>query len=125
MLFRSFFPALAGAWVLLIHPGFGISTPWAYQQLARFPHALNGTPGRARKLADALRTADIAAAAPHIYNSLEAPALEKYPLLAMFQEFLKANGAPAALMSGSGSATFALIRDQSAAENLREKFLTK
>src|SRR5207237_4620694 len=44
------FPALKGAAFLLIHPGFGISTPWAYQQLARFPAALDGQPGRAQKL---------------------------------------------------------------------------
>ncbi|HEX5399012.1 MAG TPA: 4-(cytidine 5'-diphospho)-2-C-methyl-D-erythritol kinase, partial [Verrucomicrobiae bacterium] len=39
------FPALRGKAFLLIHPGFGISTPWAYQNLARFPDALNGRPG--------------------------------------------------------------------------------
>ena len=33
----DFFPALRGRAFLLIHPGFGISTPWAYQALARFP----------------------------------------------------------------------------------------
>ena len=43
------FPALRGKAFLLIHPGFGISTPWAYQNLARFPEALNGKPGRAHK----------------------------------------------------------------------------
>src|ERR1017187_779716 len=36
------FPALCGKAFLLIHPGFGISTAWAYQNLARFPKALNG-----------------------------------------------------------------------------------
>ena len=34
--------ALRGKAFLLIHPGFGISTAWAYQQLAKFPEALNG-----------------------------------------------------------------------------------
>src|ERR1041385_8066520 len=52
----DFFPALRGAAFVLIHPGFGISTPWAYQNLARFPAALNGKAGRARKLLDALQT---------------------------------------------------------------------
>ncbi len=36
------FPALQGKAILLVHPGFGISTPWSYQNLARFPAALNG-----------------------------------------------------------------------------------
>jgi 4-diphosphocytidyl-2-C-methyl-D-erythritol kinase len=117
----GFFPALKGAAFLLIHPGFGIATAWAYQQLVRFPSALNGTPGRARRLIALLQTADVEAAGAQFYNSLEAPALEKYPLLALFQEFLRANGA-ATLMSGSGSTTFAVVRGLPAAEELAEKF---
>src|SRR5215471_6116700 len=44
------FPAFRGKAFFLVHPGFGISTPWSYQNLARFPKDLNGTPGRAEKL---------------------------------------------------------------------------
>lgn len=121
----DFFPAMKGAAVLLIHPGFGISTPWAYQNLARFPQALNGTPGRAQKLISLLQTADLRTAGAEFYNSLEAPALDKYPLLALFQEFLRANGAAATLMSGSGSTTFALTQNLAEAEQLCEKFKVK
>ena len=116
------FPALRGAAFVLIHPGFGIATAWAYQQLARFPHSLNGQPGRAQKLISLLRNADLATAGAEFYNSFEAPALEKYPLLALFQEFLHANGAAATLMSGSGSTTFAVVPGQAAGEALIEKF---
>ena len=115
------FPALRGAAFLLIHPGFGISTAWAYQNLARFPEALNGKPGRAQRLVQLLETASLAAAAAEFYNSLEAPALEKFPLLAIFQEFLRGHGAAAALMSGSGSTTFALAGTRAGAEELEEK----
>jgi 4-diphosphocytidyl-2-C-methyl-D-erythritol kinase len=121
----DFFPALAGKALLLIHPGFGISTPWAYQNLSRFPVALNGQPDRAQKLISKLQTGDLRAAGAEFYNSLEAPALEKYPVLALFQEFLRANGALAALMSGSGSTTFAIAENQAAAESLTEKFKSK
>ena len=116
------FPALRGASFLLIHPGFGISTPWAYRELARFPVALNGQPGRAQKLIALLQTAPLAAAAREFYNSLEAPALDKYPVLALYQEFLLAHGAQAALMSGSGSTTFAIFPSQAAADTAVEKF---
>jgi 4-diphosphocytidyl-2-C-methyl-D-erythritol kinase len=119
------FPALRGAAFVLIHPGFGIATAWAYQQLARFPNALNGRPGRAQKLVSLLQSADRATAGAEFYNSLEAPALEKYPLLALFQEFLRANGAVATLMSGSGSTTFAVVPGQAAGERLIEKFKAK
>jgi len=119
------FAALRGTALLLIHPGFGISTAWAYRQLLRFPAALNGEPGRARKLAALLAQGDLAAAAASFYNSLEAPALEKYPLLALYQEFLRKHGAAAALMSGSGSTTFAIARSHDEAAKLEERVKSK
>jgi 4-diphosphocytidyl-2-C-methyl-D-erythritol kinase len=119
------FPALRGAVFLLIHPGFGISTPWAYQQLARFPSALNGTRGRARELVGLLQSPDPARAGARFYNSLEAPALEKFPLLALFQEFLREHGAVATLMSGSGSSTFAIVPGPDAARALAEQFKSR
>jgi len=148
----DFFPALRGKAFLLIHPGFGIATPWAYQNLARFPAALNGRPGRAAELIAALqsnfpltRPSDTLSptggegrgegafcSKPHqmqcdnfFYNSLEAPALEKFPILGLFQEFLRENGALAALMSGSGSTTFAIVENVSSGESLVERFKAK
>jgi 4-diphosphocytidyl-2-C-methyl-D-erythritol kinase len=119
------FPALAGRAFLLIHPEFGISTPWAYQNLARFPAALNGQKGRAQKLVSRLQAGDIKAASAEFYNSLEAPAFEKFPILKLYQEFLLARGALAALMSGSGSTTFAICENLSAGESLAETFKSK
>ncbi|HVM49352.1 MAG TPA: 4-(cytidine 5'-diphospho)-2-C-methyl-D-erythritol kinase [Candidatus Acidoferrum sp.] len=116
------FRALQGTVLVLIHPGFGIATSWAYQRLAFFPEALHGQPGRARRLLALLQGADPAAAGKEFYNSLEAPALRKHPLLVLFQEFLRAQGAAATLMSGSGSTTFAVVAGQAAAEALAEKF---
>src|SRR5277367_5428829 len=119
------FPALRGRAFLLIHPGFGISTPWAYQNLARFPAALNGKAGHAKDLISKLQTNNWPAVADGFYNSLEAPALEKFPILGLFQEFLRANGALAVLMSGSGSTTFAICETAASAESLLEKFKSK
>jgi 4-diphosphocytidyl-2-C-methyl-D-erythritol kinase len=118
------FAAMRGHFFLLVHPGFGISTPWAYQQLANFPAAINGTPGRARRLIALLQTS-VTAAGAEFYNALEAPALRKHPLLELFQEFFRQNGAAATLMSGSGSATFALAPTRDAAEAMLEKFRVK
>jgi len=77
------------------------------------------------KLVSWLRAGDLPAAGKAFYNSLEAPALEKYPLLALFQEFLRSHGAAAALMSGSGSTTFAVLEARQPAETLAEKFKGK
>jgi 4-diphosphocytidyl-2-C-methyl-D-erythritol kinase len=116
------FPALRGKAFFLVHPGFGISTPWAYQNLARFPAALNGEKNRAQKLIVQLQTNDWRAIADGFYNSLEASALEKFPVLSLYQNFLRGHGALAALMSGSGSTTFAIAENLATAENLAEKF---
>ncbi|MFN0067006.1 MAG: 4-(cytidine 5'-diphospho)-2-C-methyl-D-erythritol kinase [Limisphaerales bacterium] len=122
------FPALRGAHLLLVHPGFGIATAWAYRELAKFPEALNGRPGRARELIGRLSAGDLPAAGTALYNSLEAPALRKFPVLVLYQEFLRDCGAAATLMSGSGSTTFALFADAATAEHaamaFREQFGT-
>ncbi|MEO7300450.1 MAG: 4-(cytidine 5'-diphospho)-2-C-methyl-D-erythritol kinase [Verrucomicrobiota bacterium] len=119
------FPALDGLYILLVHPGFGISTPWSYRELSKFPDALHGRRGRAEKLISLLQNGPLEMAAPEFYNSLEAPALKKFPLLALIQEFFRSQGALVAMMSGSGSATFALVRGKSAAETMLERFRVK
>ena len=116
------FPALRGKAFLLVHPGFGISTPWSYQNLARFPQSLNGQAGRAREQVAKLQGNDLPAAAGTVYNSLEAPAFDKFPVLSLYKEFLRENGAQVALMSGSGSTTFAIVENLAVAESLAEKF---
>ena len=119
------FPALVGCAFLLVHPGFGIATAWAYKEMARFPAALNGQCGRAAKLISLLAAGDLRGACAQFYNSLEAPALEKYPWLAVLQDFLRENGAAAALMSGSGSTTFAIANDLCGAQELEERVKEK
>jgi len=116
------FPALQGTAFFLVHPGFGVSTPWSYQKLARFPETLNGRSGRAEKLISLLQGGDLKAVAADFYNSLEAPAFDKFPALQFYKEFLRENGALVSLMSGSGSTTFAIAENLAAAENLAEKF---
>lgn len=121
----EFFPALKGAVFLLVHPGFGISSAWAYQQLHRFPEALHGQAGRAQELIGLLRDQDLKRAGAKFYNCLEAPALEKFPLLVLFQEFFRERGAAATLMSGSGSTTFAVLENRPTAQRVLEQFEAK
>lgn len=119
------FEALSGRAFLLVQPGFGIATAWAYKELARFPEALNGRAGRAQELIAAFRAGDLRKAARHLYNSLEAPAFNKYPWLAVLQDFFRDNGAIGALMSGSGSTSFAITSDVCAAQEIEERVLEK
>ena len=69
-----------------------------------------------------LQTGDLKRRGREFYNSLEAPAFDKFPVLQLYQEFLRENGALVALMSGSGSTTFAIAENLAAAETLAEKF---
>ncbi len=71
---------------------------------------------------EALRGSDLAVAAAGFSNALEAPAFAKFPVLALYQEFLRSRGAAGALMSGSGSTTFALVRSRPEGETLMEAF---
>lgn len=120
------FSCLSGKALLLFHPGFGVSTPWAYKALAEFPQNRNGQPGRAQAVASALAQGDLSGAVSGWYNALEAPVLRKYPILALYQQFLRESGALGSLMSGSGSSTFALFEslDQARAvePGFREQF---
>ncbi|HTH47528.1 MAG TPA: 4-(cytidine 5'-diphospho)-2-C-methyl-D-erythritol kinase [Candidatus Limnocylindria bacterium] len=119
------FPMLRGCAMFLFHPGFGVATPWAFRELARFPEALNGRAGRAAEVAEVFRQGDRLAAGAALYNSLEAPVLGKYPILRLYQEFLRAHGAFGTLMSGSGSTTFALFPDTASAEAAVKPFRAK
>ncbi|MFM7554152.1 MAG: 4-(cytidine 5'-diphospho)-2-C-methyl-D-erythritol kinase, partial [Verrucomicrobiota bacterium] len=110
------FESLRGCGMILYHPGFGISTAWAYSELVHHPEALKGRPGRVGELEQALRSGDLGHAGALLYNSLEAPALRKYPVLGLYQRFFRDCGAWASLMSGSGSTTFALFPDDATAQ---------
>ncbi|MGC8989302.1 MAG: 4-(cytidine 5'-diphospho)-2-C-methyl-D-erythritol kinase [Verrucomicrobiia bacterium] len=119
------FEVLERLWLFLAYPGFGVSTRWAYQALQRFPTALNGSPGRAERMVSALQQGDLHAAMSELYNTLESPVLAKFPILQLYKEFLREAGAVAAMMSGSGSSTFAFFPDENTAVRVQERFLER
>ena len=116
------FTALRGRWLLLIHPGFGVATAWAYRELAKHPEFLHGRTGRAAELVRLLQAGDLPAACARLYNALEAPVLRKHPVLALYQQFCRSAGALGVLMSGSGSTTFAIAGDEDHARQMRDGF---
>lgn len=109
-------PAATARWhgrrLLLFKPGFGVSTPWAYQRMiARGSDYL--APAEAeRRVAqwiDGNRPA-----ADLLLNNMQPAVFEKYPALPLLLGRLERAGARV-LMSGSGSACFALVDDTPAA----------
>jgi 4-diphosphocytidyl-2-C-methyl-D-erythritol kinase len=86
--------------LLLIKPSFGVSTPWAYQRW-RDSRELPGIPYSPQILPWG-----------QLVNDLERPVFEKYLFLATLKKWLlKQSECVAALMSGSGSTVFAVLRD--------------
>ncbi|MDP7585058.1 MAG: 4-(cytidine 5'-diphospho)-2-C-methyl-D-erythritol kinase [Verrucomicrobiota bacterium] len=110
--------ALDGKSLLLVRPGFGVPTPWAYQGLAKFPGAKNRPLGQADELAKRLANRSLPEAGDAFYNSLEAPVFDKFPLLKLIKQHALANSAEAALMCGSGSTVFAICPDAATAQSV-------
>lgn len=107
---------LRGRRALLFKPGFGISTPWAYgRMVARGLDYLPAT-GAEKRLAAWRGSA--APAEDLLFNNMEPAVFEKFIALPVMLERLRREFGVAARMSGSGSACFALLRDDCAAAPL-------
>ncbi len=110
---------LHGRRVLLFKPGFGISTPWAYgRMVARRTDYLEAAAAEA-KLAGWLGGS--APAEEILFNNMQPAAFGKYIALPVLIERLRREFGVAAAMSGSGSACFALLRDDSPVEAMRAR----
>jgi 4-diphosphocytidyl-2-C-methyl-D-erythritol kinase len=122
-------PCRLSAAILLVNPGFGISTKWAYENWAKaapLGAGLTAPPPEVSLLLRALVEDDLAAVSRCLFNSLEAPSVRKYPVLELIKKAMRNGGAAGALMSGSGATVFGLFADAKAAGNLareiREQF---
>jgi 4-diphosphocytidyl-2-C-methyl-D-erythritol kinase len=86
--------------ILLLKPAFGIPTPWAYQ---RWQQSLPLT---------GIRYESQDFPWGHLENSLERPVFEKHLVLATMKEWLRNQPETiGALMAGSGSTMFAILRE--------------
>ncbi|MDQ2659804.1 MAG: 4-(cytidine 5'-diphospho)-2-C-methyl-D-erythritol kinase [Verrucomicrobiota bacterium] len=93
--------------LLLLKPAFGVRTPWAY-----------GRWNDSREL-PAIDYRSQSFAGLKFYNDLERPVFEKHLFLAQAKMWLRAQAeVGAALMSGSGSTLFAVLRENVSANDL-------
>lgn len=98
-----------GRRVLILKPSFGIATPWAYgRMVARGGDYIAMADAEARLAA---WTAGRAPAEELLFNNMEPAAFEKFVALPVLLQRLRAEFGLAPRMSGSGSACFALLRD--------------
>ena len=96
--------------LLLLKPGFSVSTSWAYhhwrgsREIPRVSYAVQEFGGQT------------------FVNALERPVFEKFVFLSQLKmRLLKQPEVGAALMSGSGSATFAVLREDTEADHITER----
>jgi 4-diphosphocytidyl-2-C-methyl-D-erythritol kinase len=93
--------------LLLLKPEFGVPTPWAYQNW-KDSRPLPGVDYSAQQVGGV-----------RFANDLERPVFEKFVSLAILKTWLRQQPEVAvALMSGSGSTVFAVLRDGVLAEQL-------
>lgn len=125
---------LSGA-ILLVNPGFGISTKWAYESWSRSERdraksatesGLTAAHPAVSVLTRALAEDDLAGVSRALFNSLEVPSIGKFPVLNLIKDTMRACGAAGALMSGSGATVFGLFTETKdaarAAEKVRAEF---
>ena len=92
--------------VIIVDPGFGISTAEVYQKLN-----LRLTKCKKKITKPSLKKTGYNVAL-HLCNDLEAVTVSKYPEIKLVKEQLVKHGALGALMSGSGPTVFGLFSDQ-------------
>ncbi len=98
-----------GRRVLVFKPSFGIATPWAYgRMIARGGDYLPAADAEARLAA---WIASDAPAEELLFNNMEPAAFEKFVALPVLLQKLREEFGLSPRMSGSGSACFALLRD--------------
>ncbi len=100
---------LSGRRVLVFKPPFGIATAWAYGQMARQPETYLPSTAAEQRLADWLD--GDAPAEALLYNNMETVAFAKYLALPTLLGALRERFGLAVRMSGSGSACFALLAE--------------
>jgi 4-diphosphocytidyl-2-C-methyl-D-erythritol kinase len=111
-------------WVVLVNPGFPVETKWAYQQLSvnrtgvQPLSDVHAGLGKASELSweEVLQAAK---------NDFEATVFKAYPVLHKIKQELLAEGAEAALLSGSGATVFGVFRDETTARRAEIRFRTE
>jgi 4-diphosphocytidyl-2-C-methyl-D-erythritol kinase len=109
---------LSGRRVLIFKAGFGIATAWAYGRMAaEAPESYLPAPEAEAKVAGWIASAE--PAEKLIFNNMERPAFAKYVALPTLLERLRSEFGLTVAMSGSGSACYALLRDDVSVPKVR------
>ncbi|MCH7760590.1 4-(cytidine 5'-diphospho)-2-C-methyl-D-erythritol kinase [candidate division TA06 bacterium] len=104
-------------WLVIVYPGFPISTPWAYRKLdLTIPHQ------SLKILVEAIEKGDLSTVASKLNNSFEEVMFRDCPALKVVKERLLCHGALGASLSGSGSSCFGICEDGDSALRIASHF---
>ena len=96
--------------LVICHPGFSISTKWAYENIGS---NLTKEENWITMLRKGLETQDFALVRQYLINDFEPLVFKIYPELGRLKEELLKLGAHGALLSGSGSTLYAIVDETS------------
>ncbi len=111
-------PALPQFWLIMICPKIKISTTKIYKSLN---FMLTNASIKGKIIEIAIKEANIEKISRLLYNTLEEVVLPKYRIIKRLKEELLNAGALGALMSGSGSTVFGIVKTKSEALNIYNK----
>lgn len=111
-------------WVVLVNPGFGVNTKWAYQELAATRTAVPPLSLIQRELDQQSQVswAQLIAVAE---NDFEAPVFAVHGKLREIKRSLQAHGAEIALLSGSGATVFGVFAEEARARLAQAQFVSE
>ena len=102
--------------LVLAKPPIAVSTAWAYRHYDEVAEKIIHPENEA--MCRCIRSGDIAGIAGLLCNVLESVTIKKYEEIKKYKEIMLAEGARAALMSGSGPTVFGLADSDEAAEKI-------
>lgn len=106
-------------WIVVINPGFKISTQWAYNNLDL--EKIERRKDNTEAMLAALREGKPWEIAKNLFNSFEGLIIKKYPETGGVKDRLINEGALGALISGSGPAVFGIAQNEEEALQIYEK----
>jgi len=112
-------PITPPLWIIVINPGFEISTQWAYNNI-NLRKTKNGRNNMEAMLV-ALKRGIPGEIAKNLFNSFEELIIKKYPEVGRIKDRLLNVGALGALMSGSGPTVFGIMQNKEEALKVYER----
>jgi 4-diphosphocytidyl-2-C-methyl-D-erythritol kinase len=121
-------PSLRDFGILLIHPPFGVSTPWAYAALDRYREQRGGLQDSSlwdegvivEKKREIIKALGKPLGEWKFGNDFSSLLYKEYPVYRRLESFLRSKGADFVAISGSGSSIFGLFGNLEKAQAAKE-----